>query len=125
MADAKPSLLRGFFSGEIQDSLLLPYPQPLEARAPEEAAVVSRLVADLHRLERDGVIDSARFDVDEAVPDDVLRALAEAGFFGLTIPEEYGGLGLSNSGYARVFGEIAAVDASLAVIIGVHCGLGS
>ena len=125
MADAKPSLLRGFFSGEIQDSLIFPYPRPLEERSPDEAAVVRRLTDDLRRMEREGLIDSARFDADEDVPDDVLRALASAGFFGLTIPQEYGGLGLSNSAYAAVFGEVAAVDASLAVIVGVHCGLGS
>ena len=125
MAESKASLLRGFFAGEIQDSLLFPYPQALEYRAAEEARVVQRLVADLRRMEREGIIDSARIDADEHVPDEVLRALAEAGFFGLTIPQQYGGLGLSNSGYARVFGEVAATDASLAVIVGVHCGLGS
>jgi acyl-CoA dehydrogenase family protein 9 len=43
----------------------------------------------------------------------------------LTIPKEYGGVGLSSTAYARVFGEVSRVDASLAVLIGVHCGLGS
>src|SRR5699024_392398 len=42
-----------------------------------------------------------------------------------TIPKEYGGLGLSSTGYARVFGEVAAIDGSLGVVVGVHCGLGS
>jgi alkylation response protein AidB-like acyl-CoA dehydrogenase len=125
MPDHKPSFLRGVFAGAIHDSLLFPYPPPLDIRDPEEARVVERLLRDLRRMVADGLIDSARFDEDEAVPDQVLRALAEAGLLGLTIPEEYGGLGLSNSAYARVFGEIAALDGSLAVIVGVHCGLGS
>ena len=125
MPEPMPSFLRGLFAGEIQDSLLFPYPARLAVRDPAESKVVERLVADLAQLERDGVIDSARFDADQAVPDDVLRALAERGFFGLTIPKRYGGLGLSNSAYARVFGEIAAADASLAVLVGVHCGLGA
>src|SRR5918999_938695 len=125
MADAKPSFLRGVFAGAIHDSLIFPYPPPLDVRDADEARVVERLLADLHAMVGDGLIDSARFDEDEAVPDDVLRAFAEAGLLGLTVPKEYGGLGLSNSAYARVFGEIAAIDGALGVIVGVHCGLGS
>ena len=105
--------------------MLFPFPPPLDVRDPEEARVAARLVADIRRMESEGLIDSARFDADEAVPDDVLQALAGAGFFGLTIPRQYGGLGLSTSAYARVFGEVASIDGSLGVIVGVHCGLGS
>ena len=125
MADQRPSFLRGIFTGDIQDPLVFPYPAPLDQRDPEEGKVVRRLIDDLHRMRRDGVIDSARFDEEEAVSEEVLRAFADAGLFGLTIPKEYGGLGLSNSAYARVFGEVAAMDGSMAVVVGVHCGLGS
>src|SRR2546423_2593839 len=43
----------------------------------------------------------------------------------LTIPRKYGGLELSSSAYARVFETLSAIDGSLSVLIGVHCGLGS
>ena len=125
MADPRPSLLRGFFDGAIHDSLLFPYPPPLAARDPREAREVARLIDALRRMQQDGLIDSARFDADEAVSEEVLREFAAAGLFGLTIPREYGGLGLSHTAYARVFGAVAVADASLAVIVGVHCGLGS
>ncbi|HSJ15499.1 MAG TPA: acyl-CoA dehydrogenase family protein [Longimicrobiales bacterium] len=125
MADSRPSLLRGFFAGAIHDSLLFPFPAPLDVRDPGEARIVARLIAALRGMQREGLIDSARFDADEAIPDEVLEAFAAAGLFGLTIPREYGGLGLSNTAYARVFGAVAVADASLAVIVGVHCGLGS
>lgn len=125
MADPKPSFLRGVFAGAIHGSLLFPYPPPLDVRDPAEARVVARLIGELRAMERSGVIDAARFDEEEEVSEEVLRAFAEAGLFGLTIPEEYGGLGLSSSGYARVFGAVASIDASLGVIVGVHCGLGS
>ncbi|MFO0095658.1 MAG: acyl-CoA dehydrogenase family protein, partial [Gemmatimonadaceae bacterium] len=55
----------------------------------------------------------------------VIAAFARAGLLALTIPKAYGGLGLSASAYARVFGAVASIDASLGVLIGVHCGLGS
>lgn len=125
MADSKPSFLRGLFAGAIRDSLLFPYPAPLDERDPAEARVVRRLIASLHDMVATGVVDSARFDEDEAISDEAIRAFADAGLLGITIPTEYGGLGLSNTGYARVFAAVAAVDASLGVVVGVHCGLGS
>ena len=125
MTDQKPSFLRGVFAGSIHDSLLFPYPAPLDQRNPDEARVVRRLIGELRRMVREGIIDSARFDADEEISEDALGAFAEVGLLGLTIPKTYGGLGLSNTGYARVFGEVAATDASLGVVVGVHCGLGS
>jgi very long chain acyl-CoA dehydrogenase len=124
MSDDAPSFVRGMFSGAIHDDLLFPYAAPLDERDPGETRVVRRLLATLDRM-RDGLIDSARIDEEEAIPEALLEALAESGWLALSIPREYGGLGLSPSAYAHVFGEISSTDASLGVLIGVHCGLGS
>ena len=120
----KPSFLRGLFAGEISDDLLFPYPAPLDERNPGEAATVRRLVEALNAMLATGLIDSRQFDETETIPEPVIRAFAAAGLLGISIPTQYGGLGLSASGYARVFGAVAAIDPSLAVLIGVHCGLG-
>ena len=119
------SFVRGIFAGALHDELLFPFPPPLDVRDPAEAATVRRLIGALRQMRNDGLIDSAAFDEAETVPEPTIRALAEHGLLGLTIPTEYGGAGLSAAGYARVFGEISRLDASLAVLIGVHCGLGS
>ena len=119
------SFVRGIFAGAIHDSVLFPYPPPLERRDAGEARVVRRLIRDLRDLHTSGLIDSARFDEEETIGDDVIESLARAGFLALSIPKEYGGLGLSATGYARVFGEISRIDASVAVLVGVHCGLGA
>ncbi len=126
MADeeAKPSFTRGVFAGAVHDSLLFPYPPPLDERDPDEARVVRRLIRDLRQLRGD-LIDPARIDAEETLSEDVIRSLGEIGMLGLTIPKEYGGLGLSSTAYARVFAALAAIDASISVLIGVHCGLGS
>ncbi|MEO7457428.1 MAG: acyl-CoA dehydrogenase family protein [Gemmatimonadaceae bacterium] len=124
MSDDAPSFVRGLFAGAIHDELIFPYPAPLQERDPEEAKIVRRLLADLDRMSR-GLIDSARFDEEETLPEDVIQELARTGFLGLSIPREYGGLGLSPSAYAHVFGAISSLDASIGVLIGVHCGLGS
>ncbi len=71
------------------------------------------------------LVDSVKFDEEETIPDDVIAALGEHGFLGMTIPRRYGGLELSPRAYARVCEAIGGVDSSIGVFIGVHCGLGS
>ena len=124
MAEQKSSFTRGIFAGVVLDSLLFPYPRRLDERNPDEGRVVRRLIKSLREMQND-LIDSAKFDEEETIPENVIRAFAEAGLLGLTIPKEYGGLGLSSSAYARVFETLSSVDASLAVLVGVHCGLGA
>ncbi len=124
MAEQKSSFTRGIFAGVVLDSLLFPYPRPLDERNADEARTVRRLIKSLREMERD-LIDSAKFDEEETIPENVIRAFAEAGMLALTIPKKYGGLELSSSAYARVFETLSTIDASLAVMVGVHCGLGS
>ena len=124
MAEQTLSFTRGIFAGVVLDSLLFPYPRRLDERNADEARTVRRLIKSLREMEGD-LIDSAKFDEEETIPENVIRAFAEAGMLGLTIPKKYGGLELSSSAYARVFETLSAVDASLAVLVGVHCGLGS
>ena len=123
-AEQKSSFTRGIFAGVVLDSLLFPYPRRLDERNADEARTVRRLIKSLHEMEGN-LIDSARFDQEETIPENVIRAFAEIGMLGLTIPKKYGGLELSSSAYARVFETLSSIDPSLAVLVGVHCGLGS
>jgi alkylation response protein AidB-like acyl-CoA dehydrogenase len=118
------SFTRGIFAGVVLDSLLFPYPRPLDERSTDETRTVRRLIKSLREMEHD-LIDSAKFDEEETIPENVIRAFAEAGLLGLTIPRKYGGLELSSSAYARIFETLSSIDGSLAVLVGVHCGLGS
>jgi alkylation response protein AidB-like acyl-CoA dehydrogenase len=120
----RASFTRGIFAGVVHDGLLFPFPDSLDVRDPDEARTVRKLIERLEELRGD-LIDSEKFDEAETIGDDVVAALAESGFLALTIPREYGGLGLSATGYARVFEAISVADASVAVLVGVHCGLGS
>jgi alkylation response protein AidB-like acyl-CoA dehydrogenase len=125
VTDIKPSFTRGIFAGAVHDDLLFPYPASLEKRDPEETSVVRRLMNEIDRMERDGIIDPPKFDEDEVVSEEVICEFGRVGLLALTIPKGYGGLELSVTGYARVFERISAIDPSLAVLVGVHCGLGS
>ena len=124
MSSASRSFTRALFAGDIQDDLIFPYPDSLDQQNPAEAATVERIIRELHALVGD-LIRPEDFDEQEAIPEPVIKAFARLGLLSLTIPTEYGGLGLSAAGYARVFAAVAAIDASLAVLVGVHCGLGS
>uniref|UniRef100_A0A673AS43 Complex I assembly factor ACAD9, mitochondrial n=1 Tax=Sphaeramia orbicularis TaxID=375764 RepID=A0A673AS43_9TELE len=52
-----------------------------------------------------------------------MNGLKELGLFGMQVPEEYGGLGLSNTVYARL-AEITALDGSIAVTLAAHQAIG-
>jgi acyl-CoA dehydrogenase family protein 9 len=124
MSDEAPSFVRGMFAGAIHDTVLFPYPATLDERDPEETRTVRRLLASLDEMSR-GLIDPARFDEEESIPEEVIAALAETGFLALSIPKEYGGLGLSPAAYSHVFGAISSLDPSIGVLLAVHCGLGA
>ncbi len=64
-----------------------------------------------------------RMDREDHFPREVFRALGAQGFLGITIPEEYGGLGLSYLAQALVLEEIARVSPALALSVGAHSNL--
>jgi alkylation response protein AidB-like acyl-CoA dehydrogenase len=70
-------------------------------------------------------VDGYAIDRDGTIPPDVRAGLARLGLFGMTIPAEHGGAGLSLSAACRVVAEIARVDRSVAIMIGLHAGLGT
>ncbi|MEM0129159.1 MAG: acyl-CoA dehydrogenase family protein [Thermoplasmata archaeon] len=63
-------------------------------------------------------------DEAEEFPEASIRRMREEGYFGVPIPEEYGGLGLGKVGYCILLEEIGRVDASHGTILGAHTSLG-
>ncbi|MFD2607902.1 acyl-CoA dehydrogenase [Deinococcus taklimakanensis] len=66
---------------------------------------------------------AAEFDRSGQYPREQLRGLADLGLLGATVPEQWGGAGLDSVTYALCLEEIAAADASVAVIVSVQNGL--
>ena len=66
---------------------------------------------------------AAQFDRSGDYPREQLRGLAELGLMGATVPEAWGGAGLDSVTYALCLEEVAAADASVAVIVSVQNGL--
>ncbi|MER5392237.1 acyl-CoA dehydrogenase family protein [Saccharopolyspora sp. NPDC002686] len=84
---------------------------------------VSRLLDFLRRYSRER-LDSRRMDERRAFPTSLIPDLAAQGLFGLQIPQEHQGLGLSNSDALRVVTQLGAIDANLFILLGVHNTLG-
>lgn len=61
----------------------------------------------------------------DRVPDEILREMREMGLFGLTVPEEYGGLGLSSAEEIELMLELTWASAAFRSQIGINLGLGS
>jgi isovaleryl-CoA dehydrogenase len=64
-----------------------------------------------------------RMDREDYFPRDVFRRLGEQGFLGLTLPVEWGGLGLTYTAQALVLEEIARFSPALALSVGAHSNL--
>jgi alkylation response protein AidB-like acyl-CoA dehydrogenase len=67
----------------------------------------------------------ADMDETEEFPAASVRRMQEEGYFGIPIPERYGGLGLGKVGYCLFLEEMGKVDASHGVILGAHTSLGT
>jgi len=63
-------------------------------------------------------------DERRSVPPHVVLDFGNQGLFGLRVPEAYGGCGLTVRDTLRVFEQLAAVDVTLALLPGIHNGLG-
>lgn len=68
-------------------------------------------------------VDGARIDHDGRLGSDLLGEVAARGWFGLTVPTDFGGAGLSLAGATRVVSELAAHNGSLGTCVGLHSGL--
>jgi butyryl-CoA dehydrogenase len=88
---------------------------------PTDAALREELVATVRRfVERDVVPVASDLEHADEYPASIVATMRELGLFGVTIPEEYGGLGLDLVTYCGVIEELAAGWMSLSGIINTH-----
>ncbi len=113
------SFAKSLFMGEIHEELVFPWPRP----NPDEREKIRDLNSKLRSYCAENY-DPRRIEEERWVPDEILRDLGEIGVLGLYVDERYGGQGLSQTGYARVFETIGTIDATLAIVLGVHQSIG-
>lgn len=118
--DKTRSFLKSLFAGEVQQSLVLPYPFMKQ----EEREDLRVIIDAFKEFARDN-INPRQIDQQGFISKEVFAGLKDLGFFGLAIPQEYGGAGLSQTAYSRMFEEICIADASLGVSLGAHLSIGT
>jgi alkylation response protein AidB-like acyl-CoA dehydrogenase len=116
--DPNASFGKSLFFGEILEDQIFPYPEMPR----EQAELVEPIVETIDKYMAS--IDHQQLDREGEMKPGLLQSLREMGMFGVIVPEEHGGLGLSNTGYARVMQQVAAWDGSIAVTLGAHSSIG-
>jgi acyl-CoA dehydrogenase family protein 9 len=111
--------VKALFAGQIRQDLLLPYPR----LDPQQVPAVERALAGLEKLAREK-IDPRAIDRQERIPDEVKHGMAQLGLFGITIPQEYGGLGLGLAAYGRIIEAVTTVCPALMLMLGAHLSIG-
>ncbi|XP_027813643.2 complex I assembly factor ACAD9, mitochondrial isoform X1 [Ovis aries] len=106
------------FLGKIQKKEAFPFPEI----SGDELNEINQFVGPVEKFFTEEV-DSRKIDQEGKIPDETLEKLKSLGLFGMQVPEEYGGLGLSNTMYARL-GEVIGLDASIAVTLAAHQAIG-
>ncbi len=114
----RPSFAKGLYLGHLDLALVHPHPRG-------SADDVERGNAFLEELRKVcEAIDGSRIERDDRIPDEDIAALTAIGAFGMKIPREYGGLGLSVTAYAKALMLVGSVHPSLAALLSAHQSIG-
>jgi butyryl-CoA dehydrogenase len=90
--------------------------------APEHVAL-RRMIREV--VENEIAPVAAEIDREHRVPMDTMRTLGEVGLLGVCFPQEYGGMGAGEMGYAILMEELGRACASTAANVGAHIGIGA
>jgi len=115
---SSPSFLKQIFLGNFRLDLVHPFPAAPPER-PEFRAFLEKL--DRFLMEE---VDPDAIDRDGKIPPKVVARLAELGCFGMKIPKEYGGLGLTQREYGEAMKRITSRDGNLVVLLSAHQSIG-
>ncbi|MEP6884955.1 MAG: acyl-CoA dehydrogenase family protein [Gammaproteobacteria bacterium] len=114
------SVAINLMAGRILEEQLFPYPSLRD----KDREVLGLMLDAIDQFLGTKGRDFKRWDREAEQPAEFIQALRDLGLFGLIIPEEHGGLGLSNAGYARVLSQTSSHDSSVSLTIGAHSSIG-
>lgn len=117
---AQPSFMRALCMGDIEESLIFPYPELPDA----SKEILRDVLGSVDAMMETHASDFRVWDAKGEFPDSFVEELRQFGMFGLVIPEQHGGLGFGSAAYSRTLQQVARYDASVAVTIGAHSSIG-
>ncbi|XP_071645789.1 very long-chain specific acyl-CoA dehydrogenase, mitochondrial [Temnothorax longispinosus] len=119
-AKESQSFTMNIFRGQLQLSQVCPFPEPMTQ---EQTDTLKMLVDPVEKFYEE-VNDAAKNDQNAYVDEKIAAALWDLGGFGLQVPTEFGGLGLTNTQYARIVEICGYHDLGLAITLGAHQSIG-
>jgi alkylation response protein AidB-like acyl-CoA dehydrogenase len=114
-----PSFGKGLYLGNFQPELISPQP----AMAPDAVEEGERFLAILGRFLQDEV-DPQAIERDGRISEEVIAGFKEIGALGMKVPEEYGGLGLSQVYYNRAMMLAGTWHSSVSTMLSAHQSIG-
>ena len=114
-----PSFALELFQGRFRDDLMFPYP----LQNTDDAAVGDAFIAKMKKVLEEKV-DADEIDETGEIPQEAIDALAQLGAFGIKIPTEYGGLGLSQTNYSRAAMYAASHCGNTGALLSAHQSIG-
>ncbi|MDQ2929802.1 MAG: acyl-CoA dehydrogenase family protein [Gemmatimonadota bacterium] len=114
----EPSFLRELFLGRLRLDLIHPFPPENDVEAENARPFMEKLRTVLDSVDSDAI------DRDGHIPEEVVQKFRDIGAFGIKIPREYGGLGLSQISYIRAIGMVTSKDGSLTALLSAHQSIG-
>ncbi|MGI9573746.1 acyl-CoA dehydrogenase family protein [Alloalcanivorax xenomutans] len=91
-----------------------------------DSELLNQLVDTVRRFVRDRLVPAEQSVAEnDAIPEDIVQEMKEMGLFGLSIPEEYGGLGLTMEEEALVAFEIGRTSPAFRSLFGTNNGIGA
>lgn len=114
------SFVMNLFRGNIEAGQVFPYPNVLTE---EQRETLQMLVDPVSKFFSE-VNNSAKNDEIETVEENTLAGLWELGAFSLQVPQDLGGLGLTNTQYARLVEIVGANDLGVGIMLGAHQSIG-
>ncbi len=115
----QPSFVRELFLGKLDLGLIHPWPEP-DADEQRRAEPFLKTLETFVRTK----VDAERIERDARIPEETIQGLRDIGAFGIKIPTEYGGLGLSQYTYCRAMSLISTVSAPLVALLSAHQSIG-
>lgn len=115
----KPSFSKQLFFGIFDASRVMPFPQQIDEDQERAHLLLTQLAEFV-----DKQIDSDQIDRTGNIPDAVIKFLGQSGVMGMTVPKEYGGLGLTQTTFCKAVQLISAKCASTALFVNVHQSIG-
>jgi alkylation response protein AidB-like acyl-CoA dehydrogenase len=116
---AKPSFGKELFLGNFRLELIHPQPELDAAAVQKGERFLERLRAFLTAH-----VDRQQIEREARIPESVLEGLKELGALGMKIPEEYGGLGLSQVYYNRALAMAGTWHSSISTLLSAHQSIG-